>query len=169
MELHKIAIRVLFAYVVLQALMRLSGKRVVSEAGSRDFVVALVIGDLIDDLFWAEVGAAKFTVAAGSLVVTGILVALITYMSPVAARLVDGRSQLLLRDGAPVAAGGRAERINEEELAGLLRTRGIDRQRWTEVEHARLEENGELSVALYEWARPAERQDRDRVRREKTP
>src|SRR5918992_5601336 len=108
MELHKIAVRAVFAYVVLLALMRLSGKRVVSEAGARDFVVALVIGDLIDDLLWAEVGAAQFTVAAGGLVLTALLVALLTYVSPAAARLIDGRSQLLLHDGAPAAAGARA-------------------------------------------------------------
>ncbi len=166
MELHKIAIRALFAYVVLLALMRLSGKRVVSEAGARDLVVAIIIGDLIDDLLWAEVGAAKFAAAAGGVVLSGLLVALATYASPAAAALLEGRPQLVLREGLPVRAGMHAERVNEEDLASLLRAQGIDRERWVEIDHAWLEDNGELSVARHELARPAERRDRERFRRE---
>ncbi|MDQ3950921.1 MAG: hypothetical protein M3282_11330 [Gemmatimonadota bacterium] len=166
MELHKIAIRALFAYAVLLALMRFSGKRVVSEAGARDLVVAIIIGDLIDDLLWAEVGAAKFAAAAGGVVLSGLLVALATYASPAAAALLEGRPQLVLREGVPVRAGMRAERVNEEDLTGLLRARGIDHERWVEVDHAWLEVNGELSAARHELARPAERRDRGRLRRE---
>jgi uncharacterized membrane protein YcaP (DUF421 family) len=169
MELHKIAIRALFAYVVLLALMRFSGKRVVSEAGARDFVIALIIGDLIDDLLWAEVGAAEFAVAAGGIVLAGLAVALATYTSPAAATLFEGRPQLVLHEGVPVREGMRAERMNEKELAELLRVQGIERERWAEVESARLEDNGELSVAPHDWARSAERRDRERLRREKGP
>jgi uncharacterized membrane protein YcaP (DUF421 family) len=163
MELHKIAVRVLFAYVVLLALMRFSGKRLVSEAGARDFVVALIIGDLIDDLMWGEVGAAQYAAATGGIVLTGLLVALAAYASPGAGRILEGRPQLVLRDGEPVRPGMRAERVGEEELATLLRQQCIDRERWVEIDRAWVEVNGELSVAHHEQARPAERRDRDRV------
>jgi uncharacterized membrane protein YcaP (DUF421 family) len=161
MELHKIVVRVVFAYLVLLALMRLSGKRVVSQAGALDFVVALIMGDLIDDLLWAEVGAAKFAVAAGGITFAGLLVALASYASPAAARVFRGRPDLVLRDGAPVRAGMRAQRLNEKELAELLRLEGIDRDRWSDVAHAWLEENGRLIVLLHDGARPADRRDRD--------
>jgi uncharacterized membrane protein YcaP (DUF421 family) len=163
MELHKIAIRVLFAYVVLLALMRFSGKRVVSEAGARDFVLALIIGDLIDDLMWGEVGAAEYAAATGGIVLTGLLVALATYASPAAARILEGRPELVLRDGEPVRPGMRAERVSEQELAALLRQQGIERDRWVEVDRAWVEVSGHLSVAQHEQARPVERRDRDRV------
>jgi uncharacterized membrane protein YcaP (DUF421 family) len=166
MELHKIVVRALFAYVVLLTLMRFSGKRVVSEAGARDLVVAIIIGDLIDDLLWAEVGAAEFAVAAGGVVLTGLLVALATYASPAAATLLEGRPQLVLHEGVPVRAGMRVERVNDKDLTALLRGRGIDHERWVEVDHAWLEVKGELSVARHELARPAERRDRERLRRE---
>ena len=166
MELHKIAVRALFAYVVLLALMRVSGKRLVSEAGARDFVLALIIGDLIDDLLWAEVGAATFTAASGGVVLAGLGVALLAYVSQPAARLLEGRPSLVLRDGAPVRTGMRVERVNDQELAALLREKGIDRERWGDVQHAWIENEGELSVVLHERARPAERRDRGSVRRE---
>jgi uncharacterized membrane protein YcaP (DUF421 family) len=164
MELYKIAVRVLFAYVVLLALMRVSDKRVVSEASARDFVVALIIGDLIDDLLWGEVGAAEYAAATGGVVMAGLLVALATYASPAAALLVEGRPALVMRDGEPVRAGMRAERVNENELGALLRGRGIEDERLAEVRRAWIEDGGELSISLHEWARPAERRDRDRLR-----
>ena len=166
MELHKIATRVLFAYVVLLALMRFSGKRVVSEAGARDFVVALIIGDLIDDLMWAEISAAEFTAATGGIVLMGLVVALAAYASPAAATVLEGRPRLVLRDGMPVRSGMRAERLNEKELAALLRGQGFERERWAEVDRAWLEINGELSVAPRDESRPARRRDAAHMRRE---
>jgi uncharacterized membrane protein YcaP (DUF421 family) len=163
MELHKIAVRVLFAYVVLLTLMRLSGKRSVSQLGAPAFMVTLILGDLIDDLLWAEVGAGKFAAASGGVVVTSLLVALTTYLSPGAAALLEGRPRLVLREGAPVRAGMRAERVNEKSLAGLLREQGLERERWSDVERAWVEPDGQLSVALREEARPAQRRHRGRL------
>lgn len=67
MDPLRIVIRVVFAYVVLLTLIRLSGKRTVKQATPFDFTVALILGDLIDDLLWAEVGASVFVIAAGTL------------------------------------------------------------------------------------------------------
>jgi uncharacterized membrane protein YcaP (DUF421 family) len=168
MELYKIAVRVLFAYVVLLTLMRLSGKRSVSQLGAPAFIVTLIVGDLIDDLMWAEVGAGEFVAASGGIVVAGILVAMATYLSPAAAAVLEGRPRLVLREGAPVRAGMRAERVNEKALAALLRERGLERERWTDVNGAWVEADGQLSAALREEARPALRRDRDRLLGEKS-
>jgi len=160
MELYKIAVRAVFAYVALLAMMRFSGKRVVSQAGALDFVVALIIGDLIDDLLWAEVGGAKFAAAAGGVTLGGLLVALASYVSPAAAKVLRGEPKLLLADGRPVRRGMRAERVNEKALASLLREEGIERERWPDVAHAWLEDNGRLSVMLRDDVRPADGRDR---------
>jgi uncharacterized membrane protein YcaP (DUF421 family) len=69
MDPLRIAARVLFAYVVLLALVRVSGKRVVKHGSPFDFTIALIVGDMVDDLVWAEVAAAQFVVAAGALFV----------------------------------------------------------------------------------------------------
>jgi uncharacterized membrane protein YcaP (DUF421 family) len=166
MELHKIALRVLFAYAFLLVLMRLSGKRLVSEAAARDFVLAIILGDMVDDVLWAEVGAAKFVAGTGALAVTALVVAMLAYGSDAAHRLIDGSPVPLLRDGSPVRRGMRTERVNENELASLLRHRGLERERWSEVERASLETEGELSVLRREEARPVQRDDRERAKRE---
>ena len=67
MDPLRIVIRILFAYVILLVLVRLGGKTLVKHASPFDFTVALILGDLIDDMVWAEVAASTFVVAAGTL------------------------------------------------------------------------------------------------------
>ena len=57
MELWRILVRAVFAYVFALAVMRIAGKRMVSHADVSSFVVAIIIGDMFDDLLWAEVPA----------------------------------------------------------------------------------------------------------------
>ena len=55
-------------FIFLLALVRLSGKRVVSEGTAFDFVLAVVLGDLIDNAIWGTAPVSQFVVAAGTLV-----------------------------------------------------------------------------------------------------
>jgi uncharacterized membrane protein YcaP (DUF421 family) len=69
MDPLRVAVRAAFAFVFTVAVIRLSGKRTVKQGDATSFVVALIIGDMFDDLFWAEVPAAQFVVGVGTLVV----------------------------------------------------------------------------------------------------
>ena len=75
MEPWQIAVRAVVAYVVYLALLRASGKRTVAEGTPFDLIVALILGDLVDDLLWAEVSLARFVAAAGALTLVHTLVA----------------------------------------------------------------------------------------------
>ena len=68
MELLPIIARVVFAYIALLALVRVSGKRLLRQATSVDFALAVVLGDMVDDLLWGEVDGSVFVVAVGVLV-----------------------------------------------------------------------------------------------------
>jgi len=68
----RIALRAIFAYVVLLVLIRLSGKRSVKQANVFEFTVAIVLGDLVDDMVWAEVAASQFLAAAGVLMLVHV-------------------------------------------------------------------------------------------------
>ena len=67
MDPLRIAVRVVVAYALLLALARLSGLRTVKHVSAFDFTIALIVGDMVDDLLWAEVAAAQFVVGAGVL------------------------------------------------------------------------------------------------------
>jgi uncharacterized membrane protein YcaP (DUF421 family) len=72
--LVQIALRCLVAYVFLLVLLRSSGKRTVRQADAFDFVLALTIGDLVDDAIWNEVPIAQFFVAAATLVIVNLFI-----------------------------------------------------------------------------------------------
>jgi uncharacterized membrane protein YcaP (DUF421 family) len=68
MDPLRIAVRAIFAYVMLLALVRLTGKRTVKQGSPFDFTVALILGDMVDDAVWAEAAMSQFVVAASALV-----------------------------------------------------------------------------------------------------
>jgi uncharacterized membrane protein YcaP (DUF421 family) len=63
----RILARVVFAYVVLLVLIRVSGKHLVRHASPFDFTLSLILGDMVDDVLWADVNASVFVVGAGVL------------------------------------------------------------------------------------------------------
>ena len=73
MDPLRIAVRAVFAYVVLLALVRVSGKRTVKQGSPFDFTIALILGDMVDDAVWAEVPLSTFVVATATLVATHVL------------------------------------------------------------------------------------------------
>jgi uncharacterized membrane protein YcaP (DUF421 family) len=74
MDPLRIVVRVIFAYGVVLAMLRVSGKRTIKQGEFASFVVALVLGDMFDDVLWAEVPATEFIVGAGTLVLLQVLV-----------------------------------------------------------------------------------------------
>jgi uncharacterized membrane protein YcaP (DUF421 family) len=69
MDPLRITIRCVVAYLFLLFLLRLAGKRTIQQGTTFDFVLALVLGDLVDNAIWAEVPMAKFVVASATIVV----------------------------------------------------------------------------------------------------
>lgn len=162
MDPLRIAVRALVAYAYLLVLTRVSGKRVVNQATPFDFVVALIIGDLVDDCIWAEVSVPKFGAAAGSIVFCELIATTLAYRWRASFRLLDGDPTVLLRDGHEDGHELRREQMSESDLAGLLRIEGIEE--WKDVHLATAERDHELSVILAPGAEPVQRRDADRVK-----
>jgi uncharacterized membrane protein YcaP (DUF421 family) len=102
-------------------------------------------------------------VAAGTLVLVHVTLALLRYRSALIWRAVEGVPLHILAHGQPLRAGMRAERINQKSLAGLLRIHGVDAERWNEVRAAYVENQGPLSVLREPAAQSATRSDLARV------
>jgi uncharacterized membrane protein YcaP (DUF421 family) len=163
MDLWRIAVRALAAYIYLAVTTRASGKRVVSQATPFDFVVSLIVGDLIDDCIWAEVSVAKFGAAVSSIFFCDAVVTLLSFHSPRFLHLVNGRPRVVLRDGVADAKELRAEQLNELDLEHLLRLDGIDRDKWKDARLAVLERDHETSLILKPEAEPPMKQDAARA------
>lgn len=164
-----ILVRVVLAYVFVQLLLRLSGKRTIAEATPFDFVLAVILGDLFDDLFWAEVPASQFVVATGALVFTHVLASTGSALSEAFETITEGPRRLLMRNGKPIRKTMRREHLNDHTVEMLLAQQaGLSEERWPEVKDAIIEQSGDPSVVLHEWARPATEEDRERLRAAKT-
>ena len=146
MDPGAIAVRCLVAFVVLMALLRLRGKSAIAEATSFDFVLALIVGDLFDDMFWAEVPVSQFLVAAGALVVADTLASFLTMLFPRLDALLDGSPAILLSGGRRQRRAMGREQVSDQELDELLRLRGVDPARDGGSVTAILENDGELAV-----------------------
>ena len=169
MELHRVAIRAVFVYLLLLALIRMSGKRTVAEGTTFSFVLALILGDMIDDALWAEVPAAQFVAAAGTLGIVHLLVSWACARSEWIDRVVSGPPTPVLLDGRPHRRGLRGERMSDKELACEVRHHGLEKEHWPQVQGAHIEAGGALSLLKAGWARPAQRRDAAAVRKARTP
>ena len=164
MSLLRIAIRAVIAYMFLLALVRVSGKRLVAEATGIQFVLAIIIGDLVDDAILATTPVAQFIVAAGTLTVLQLTIAIAAMHNLRIWKLVEGEPPVVLENGMPRRKAMRRERMNRKEIASLLRLAGISAARWAEIKRARIEEEGLLAVIFHEWAKPAQRRDAEWVK-----
>lgn len=162
MSLGRIAVRAFVAYLYLLFTTRASGKSVVGQATPFEFLVALILGDLIDDALWAEVSMAKFGAAVGSILLCDALVKIGAFRSLRFFHLVNGRSHVLLRDGRVDREALRRQQLNEEDLAHLLRREGVTD--WNDVHLALIERGHELSVIKRRDAEPVTPEDAERVR-----
>jgi uncharacterized membrane protein YcaP (DUF421 family) len=157
MDLWRIAVRALVVYVFLLVLTRRSGKRVITQATPFDFIVALVVGDLIDDALWAEVSIAKFGAAASAIFLCDAVVKTIAFRWDAFDRLVNGAPAVVLRDGHEDSRALRRQQMSEEELAGLLRLQGVDDP--SDVHLAIVDRDHEISVILRPGAEPVQKRD----------
>lgn len=73
MDPLRIAVRTVFVFLTLLALVRCSGKRTVRQGTPFDFTVALILGDMADDAAFAEVALSQFVIAAGTLLIAHVL------------------------------------------------------------------------------------------------
>jgi uncharacterized membrane protein YcaP (DUF421 family) len=161
MNLMAIGVRTAAAYFFLLLLVRLSGKRTVLQGTPFDFVVALILGDMIDDMLWAEVPASEFVVATTSLFLAHLVCSWIALNHPRVRRWLEGVETPLVAAGTFVQSGQKRERLRRRNVCALLRLHGVRDVR--EVASAGLELSGDLAAIPHRWAQSATKADRDQL------
>jgi uncharacterized membrane protein YcaP (DUF421 family) len=146
-------------YVLMLLVIRALGKRTVGNFSAFDLLIALMLGDLVDEIVYGDV---RFLTGAVAIVTLAGLAALDAYASYANARvraLLEGKPTVVLRNGELIHDGMRAERLSEQDVMAMLRLQGVQDVR--EVRLATVEADGELSVLKQEWAEPTTRADVD--------
>jgi uncharacterized membrane protein YcaP (DUF421 family) len=156
-ELLLTSARAVAVYVLMLVVIRALGKRTIGNFSAFDLIVALMLGELVDEIIYGDV---RFTIGMVAIVTLAGLAAADSWASYKFQRvqsLTEGKPTVIVRNGEFVWTGMRAERLNEQDVWAMLRLQGILDMR--EVYLATLETDGELSVLKHDWADRAQRAD----------
>lgn len=138
-------LRTALAWLGLVILIRLSGRRTLGEMSPVDFIVLLIMGDMIQQSLLGE----DFSMTSAFVVVVTLLLLTVSYAWaksrwPRLTRAVEGVPTVLVRNGVPDEAQMRAARVGMDEVMEAARKNGlID---LGEVRFAVLETGGEISI-----------------------
>ena len=144
-SLLRIALVGVAAYVVLILVVRLTGKRTLSQLSAFDFIVTVSLGStlatilLSTDVAWTE-GAVGLLLLAG----LQFCAAAVSSRCPWARKLFTARPTLLVAHGEVRREALRSKRLTESDLLQVVRMHGCGDI--SEVEAVVLEPNGTFSV-----------------------
>lgn len=163
-ELIQTALRATAVYFFVLFIIRILGKREVGSVTAIDFLVALMIGEVVDEIVFGDVtmvqgGLSIVTVAAWHLANSWA-----SYKNKTIDKITEDGPVVLVENGQIQDKNLARERINEEELWSLLRLQSVESL--DQVKKATLEPGGSLSVILVEWAQPLQKGDLDRLLKE---
>lgn len=167
-ELMLTAARAAAVYVLMLIVIRALGKRTVGNFSAFDLLVALMLGEVVDEIIYADVRFLEGTVAILAIAALAYADSWLAYFGHGFETALEGKPTVVLRDGEYVRKGMRAERMHESDLLAHLREQGITDMR--EVHLAVVETDGTVSVLKHSWADPAQKADvlkdenRDRLR-----
>jgi uncharacterized membrane protein YcaP (DUF421 family) len=158
-ELLLTAARAAAVYVLMLIVVRLLGKRTVGNFSAFDLLVALMLGEVVDEIIYADVRFIQGTVAIVALGAVAYLDSLLSYWDHGMDAVLEGKPTIVVKGGELNRSGMREERMNEADVLAALRMQGIRDLR--EVEYAVLEHDGSVSVVPFDWAQPVIKADVD--------
>jgi uncharacterized membrane protein YcaP (DUF421 family) len=156
-ELLMTAARGLAVYAVMLVVIRLLGKRTVGNFSAFDLLVALMLGEVVDEMIYGDVSFLQGLVAIVTVAAAKYVSAWLSYSSPTWNRILEGTPSEIVRNGAFVKKGLRHELMNEKDVYAALRLNEIRDMR--EVKRAMVEVDGEVSVLKEDWAEAARKAD----------
>lgn len=140
-----LVVRAVIVYLVVLALLRLSGKRQVANLGTSELVALLLISNAVQNAMnGGDNSLTGGVILAVVLMILGFGCAVLTYFSRDWERFIQGRPTMLMHHGILLRHNLRRELLSIREFRTLLRKQGV--QDFHEVEEAVLESDGYVSV-----------------------
>jgi uncharacterized membrane protein YcaP (DUF421 family) len=146
-------------YVLMLVVVRVLGKRTIGNFSAFDLLVALMLGEVVDEMIYGDVRFIQGTVAIVTIGSVAYLDSLLSFWNRGMEGLLEGKPTLVVKRGEFHRPGMRQERMSEHDVLGALRSRGVRDLR--EVEYAAVEHDGTVSVMPFDWAQPAIKADVD--------
>jgi uncharacterized membrane protein YcaP (DUF421 family) len=142
-------LRTVLVYVVLIAGLRIFGKRELGQLNPLDFIVLLLLSNTVQNaIIGPDNSLLGGLLGAAALFIVNDLLVRVAYRYPAVRRVIEGRSEALIREGRVLAHALERNAITREELVTAARKQGI--QHLHDVERADLELGGTISFAIRE-------------------
>jgi len=139
-----IVLRATATFAALYLLLRLLGKREIGQLTPFELVVIVVMGDLVQQgVTHNDFSLTGSLLAIATFAFWALVMSWATYLSPRLETLLDGRPQVIIRDGVIIEANLRRDRITRAEVEAEMRLAGI--ARLGDVAWAILETQGKIS------------------------
>jgi uncharacterized membrane protein YcaP (DUF421 family) len=120
-------VRTLCVYVFLLIGLRVAGKRELGQLNPFDLVVLLLLSNTVQNaIIGNDNSLAGGVIGASALLLINWVVVRFLYTHPVAARLIEGDSDVLIRDGVIRETHMRRELITRAELEAAARRQGLE-------------------------------------------
>lgn len=154
-----IVLRATMMFFILFLLIRLLGKRELGQMTPFEFVVLVVLGDLIQQgVTHNDFSLTGATLAICTFAFWALVLSWTAYLFPGAKNLLEGTPRVVVRNGEIVMENLRRDRLTRDEILSEMRLAGIGRI--SEVAWAILEPQGKMSfIKKDDQASP--QQDRD--------
>jgi uncharacterized membrane protein YcaP (DUF421 family) len=158
-ELLMTAARAVAVYALILAIVRVLGKRTVGNFSAFDLLVALMLGEIVDEMIYGDVRFIQGTVAMVTIGTLSYADSWLSYWDHGMEAVLEGKPTVVVKHGEFHRPGMREERMNEKDVLAALRKHGVRDMR--EVEFALVEHDGSVSVIPRDWAEPVTRADID--------
>jgi uncharacterized membrane protein YcaP (DUF421 family) len=142
-------LRVGFVYAFILVLLRIMGKRELSQLSPLELVMLILIPELVAQaLVREDFSMTNAVIAVTTLISLVFVTSMLVYRFRWFGALVEGKPSLLVEAGKPVPETMDRERIPADEIAAEMRRAGIERLE--DVKWAILEPGGRISFIGYE-------------------
>ena len=139
-----IVVRAACAFVLIFVVTRVVGRRELSALEPFDLILLVVLGDLVQQgVTQSDYSVTGMVLAATTIALLAVVFSWLSFRFPRLRPLLDGEPVVVVRDGRPVPASMRRERLTLEELHAAARLQSI--RSLDEVEWAVLETGGKIS------------------------
>ena len=156
-ELLYTALRASFVYFFLLLVVRVLGKREIGNTSAFDLIVALILGEVVDEIIYGDVTILQGVVAIVVVAIWHLVNSWASFKSQIIDKITGAPPTIIVKNGQIQHKNLAKERLSEEELLSELRMMGVEDVK--EVKQATLEPNGKVSVLQEDWAKPVQRQD----------
>ena len=156
-DLALVALRATLLYFYLLFVIRVLGKREVGNFTAFDLIVALMLGEIVDEIIFGNVSLVKGFLAVTIIGAWHFVNSWASFKSKFIDKITGAAPSVLIDKGKILHDALAKERFSEDDLWAELRLNGIDDLK--EVKQATMEPNGQVSVLKEEWAKPIQKSD----------